>query len=126
MRNGGCLKTIRNYPTLASNPENQYTESTVRPNLAGRGILETENPGVAKTKSKKQPLGTKHTLRGAFAETGVQVVGDLVEDVRGDQSALLVHEPDLNMPRSLRETFDLRWLISAVWQESPSQPMCLM
>lgn len=55
----------------------------------------------------------------------MQVIGDLVEDVRGDQSALLVHEPDLNMPRSLRETFDFRWLISAVWEESPSQPMCL-
>lgn len=53
----------------------------------------------------------------------MQVVGDLVEDVRGDQSALLVHNPDLNMPRSLRETFDFRWLISVVWEESPSQPM---
>lgn len=56
----------------------------------------------------------------------MQVVGDLVEEVRGNQSALLVHDPDLNMPRSLRETFDFRWLISAVWEETPSQPMCLM
>jgi hypothetical protein len=56
----------------------------------------------------------------------MQVVGDLVEQVRGDQGALLVHEPDLNMPRSLWEALNFRWLISIVWEESPSQPMCLI
>ena len=95
----------------------QTHRATARPNLASRGILNKRSPRRRQDQIKKHQWGPKHTLRGTFTETGVQVVGDLVEDVRGDQGALLVHEPDLNMPRSLREALDLRWLISAVWEE---------
>jgi hypothetical protein len=39
---------------------------------------------------------------------------DLVKYGRRNQSALLIHEPNLDMPRPLREALNLRWLISAV------------
>lgn len=80
-----------NRPTLASNRKTTHTPPATliaRPWESGS----PDNPKI------KNTIGTKHTLRGTFTETGVQVVGDLVEDVRGDQGALLVHEPDLNMP----------------------------
>jgi hypothetical protein len=52
-------------------------------------------------------------LRGTIAETGVQMESDPVKYICRNQIALLVHEPDLDVPRSLREALDLRWLISA-------------
>lgn len=42
----------------------------------------------------------------------MQVVDDLVEERGFDQFALVVDQVDLNEPFTLRETLDLRWLVT--------------
>jgi len=59
-------------------------------------------------------------LGGSVTETRVQMERDLVKYVRRNQIALVVHEPNLDMPRSLRETLNLRWLISEEEESSKS------
>jgi hypothetical protein len=73
----------------------------------------------AKDKERRQ-LGPIHTLSSTGTKTGVQMESDLVKYGRRNQTALLIHEPDLDMPRSLREALDLRWLISAQEKSSKS------
>lgn len=53
-----------------------------------------------------------HTLSGTSTKTRVQMESDLVESICSNQRAILVHEPDFDVPRSLRETFNLGWLVS--------------
>ena len=52
-------------------------------------------------------------MSGSVTKTGVQVESDPVEDICRNQRALLVHQPDFDMPRSLREALDFGWFISA-------------
>lgn len=57
-------------------------------------------------------LGPQRTLGCAFTETWVQVESDLVKDIGWNQLALVVDEPDLNVPRALGEALDFRWLVT--------------
>lgn len=73
----------------------------------------------------------KHTLDRTISETGVQTVNDLVKDSRRHLFALLVDQVDLDRPRALRETLDLRWLVTISTRTSQSAhlvsyaPMCM-
>lgn len=65
--------------------------------------------------------GSDHTLSGTSTKTRVQMESDLVESICINQRAILVHEPDFDVPRSLRETFNLGWLVSVFGKFHVSQ-----